>query len=141
MTTKTAKRPASGSYLDLVKKFPLRRLASESDYDAAVAVMEPLAVRGEEGLDDGESDYLDALATLVEAFDRQKHPRKPDHRTPAQRLKYLLDQSGTTQRQLAKALKLGEPMVSLILAGERDLSIDSVRALAAYFKINASYFL
>ena len=62
------------SYFKLVRKFPLRPIRSEAEYDAAVSVMEKLAIRGESSLDRGESDYLDALSTFISRYDDEKFP-------------------------------------------------------------------
>jgi mRNA interferase HigB len=57
------------SYFKLVRRFPLRRIRNEAEYDAAVEVMNALVMRGEDALDAGERDYLEALATFVSQYD------------------------------------------------------------------------
>ncbi|MGD0138543.1 MAG: hypothetical protein ABSD28_06670 [Tepidisphaeraceae bacterium] len=66
------------NYLKLVLKFPLRVIGSEAQYDAAIEIIQRLAVRGEEGLDAGEADYLYALTSLVEAYENEHYPVGPD---------------------------------------------------------------
>ena len=62
----------SPAYLALIDLFPLRPLRGERDYDAAVTVLDTLAVRPEGSLEPGEQDYLDTLTMLVEAYDRER---------------------------------------------------------------------
>jgi antitoxin component HigA of HigAB toxin-antitoxin module len=92
------KRQANGRpappYLALIAAFPLRPLRSERDYDAAVAVLDALAVRPEGSLDSGEQDYLDTLTMLVEAYDREHHDIDPEPRDPLTILKYVMQESG-----------------------------------------------
>src|SRR5712692_4753629 len=88
-------RPAP-AYLALIEIFPLRPLRSERDYDAAVTVLDTLAVRPEGSLDAGEQDYLDTLTMLVEAYDREHYGIDTEQRDPLTMLKYLMQESGMT---------------------------------------------
>ena len=60
------------SYLALIRRFPLRTLASEADLDRATAVMNSLLDRDD--LDPAEDDYLDVLSDLVERYEDKHHP-------------------------------------------------------------------
>jgi HTH-type transcriptional regulator/antitoxin HigA len=131
----------SSSYLRLIKKHPLRVIRTEVEYNAAIAVVEKLAVRGENDLDRGETDYLDALASLVETYESEHHPIGHDGLLPHQRLKWLADESGLSQARLAKLLGASQPLVSLILAGKRELTVDHIRTMSEYFHINPRYFM
>ncbi|MGH7214548.1 MAG: helix-turn-helix domain-containing protein [Tepidisphaeraceae bacterium] len=141
LRTKPAYRRGHDSYMALVRGFPLRPILTETEYDAATDVLEKLVVRNPDGLDPGESDYVDVLSDLVEDYDRRHYPMPKDRRSPSQRLTSLLDSSGMTQAALGKVIGANQPMVSLVLAGKRQLTIDHIRHLSAYFKINAGYFL
>ncbi len=129
------------SYLKLVRKFPLRVIESESQYDAAIAVIEPLAIRGEKGLDEGEADYLYALTSLVETYENEHYPIGPDRLKPNERLKWLADESRLSQAKLAKLLGVSQPLVSLILLGKRELTVAHIQRLSEYFHINPRYFM
>jgi HTH-type transcriptional regulator/antitoxin HigA len=59
-------------YLRLVRQFPLRPLRGDKDYDAAAALLDILVGRAH--LTNGQQDYLDALTTFVEAYDRKHYP-------------------------------------------------------------------
>jgi len=127
------KQPANGRpapvYLTLIHRFPLRPLRNERDYDAAVAVLDTLAVKPEGSLDSGAQDYFDTLTLLVEAYDN-----------PLTMLKYLMEESGMTQADLGRLLG-NRALASLILNGHRHLSKSHIRKLASHFKVSPALFL
>jgi HTH-type transcriptional regulator/antitoxin HigA len=137
-------RPANGRpapvYLALIDRFPLRPLRSARDYDAAVAVLDTLAVRPEGSLDPGEQDYLDTLTMLVEAYDQEHHDWPAQQRDPLSMLKYLMQESGMTQAELGRLLG-NRALASLILNGRRQLSKSHIRKLADHFKVSPALFL
>jgi len=141
MSTITSKFAPSGSYLRLIEQFPLRPIRSGSEYKAATAVMERLAVQGEENLDAGERDYLDGLDEFISAYDESMWTDRPRRGAPWKRLRSLVEDSGTTRRDLERILQCGHSLVSLLLRGKRELSKDNIRALAKHFKLSADYFL
>jgi HTH-type transcriptional regulator/antitoxin HigA len=135
-----ANGPPAPAYLALIELFPLRPLRSERDYDAAVTVLDRLAVRPEGTLDPGEQDYLDTLTMLVEAFDREHDEKEKEQDNPLSILKYLMQESGMTQADLGRLLG-NRPLASLILNGHRQLSKSHIRKLADHFKVSPALFL
>jgi HTH-type transcriptional regulator / antitoxin HigA len=129
------------SYLKLVNEFPLRPIRTDAEYKAANAVIERLAIRGENDLDAGEQDYLDGLDEFISSYDRRVLTDRPRRGTPRQRLRSLIHDSATTPRDLERILHCSHSLVSLLLAGKRELSKDNIRALAKHFKLSAEYFL
>ena len=131
---------ANDSYLKLVSRLPLRPIRSKAQYDAAEKLVNELAVRGEGGLDAGEADYLDVLSDLVSDYDDQHHPIPPDARSAHQRLAALAKEHGLTHADLAKILGVSRSLVTLILAGQRELTKKHMLALAEHFKLEPAYF-
>jgi HTH-type transcriptional regulator/antitoxin HigA len=140
----TAQRRANGradpAYLALIDLFPLRPLRSPRDYDAAVTVLDALAVRPEGSLRAGEQDYFDTLTMLVEAYDREHHDVEMKDSDPLSTLKYLMQESGMTQADLGRLLG-NRALASLILNGHRHLSKSHIRKLADHFKVSPALFL
>jgi HTH-type transcriptional regulator/antitoxin HigA len=132
-------RPAP-AYLALIDLFPLRPLRSDRDYDAAVSVLDTLAVRPEGSLTSGEQDYLDTLTMLVEAYDREHYEMDTETRDPLNMLKYLMQENGMTQADLGRLLG-NRALASLILHGHRQLSKSHIRKLAEHFKVSPALFL
>ena len=131
---------ANDSYLKLVSRLPLRPIRSKAQYDAAVKLVNELAIRGEGGLDAGEADYLDVLSDLVSDHDEQHHPIPPDARPAYQRLAALAKEHSLTHADLAKILGVSRPLVTLILTGQRELTKKHMMALGEYFKLEPAYF-
>ena len=140
----TGRRQANGraskAYLALIDTFRLRPLRNEKDYDAAVKVLDALAVRPEASLDPGEQDYFDTLTMLVEAYDREHYDVEESHGDPLTMLKYMMSESGMTQADLGRLLG-NRALASLILNGHRQLSKSHIRKLADHFKVSAALFL
>jgi HTH-type transcriptional regulator/antitoxin HigA len=147
MTTKlerAGRRLANGrpspSYQELINRFPLRPLRSVRDYDMAVAMVDSLAVRPEGSLEQGEQDYFETLSLLVEAYDREHHMGQPPPQDAISMLKFVMQESGTTQADLGRLLG-NRALASLILNGNRQLSKSHIRKLAAHFKVSPALFL
>ena len=137
--TQKGRRRSTDRYLELIRQFPLRPIRTKRDYAAATKLMEKLAVRGEDDLNRDELDYLDVLSDLVEAYDSIHYP-EPDDGTPLDRLKALLEESGTTTADLGRLLD-NSGLASQILLGRRELSKTHIRILSRHFKLSADYFL
>jgi HTH-type transcriptional regulator/antitoxin HigA len=141
MSAIASKFAPADSYLKLVREFPLRPIRNDAEYKAATAIMERLAVRGEDSLETGEKDYLDGLDEFISSYDQKALIARPRRGTPRQRLRSLMEDTETTPRDMEKILRCGHSLVSLVLNGKRELSKDNVRALAKHFKLSADYFL
>jgi HTH-type transcriptional regulator/antitoxin HigA len=146
-TAKPEKRPRArakpaakvdANYLALIETFPLRPIRTCGDYDRAAAVADRLALRD---LTQGESDYLNVLADLIGAYDREHVTLGASGDTPAERLRRLLEDAGMTATQLAAELGIPRSAVSMILTGARAVSKANARKLGERFKLNPSFFL
>lgn len=127
----------SDDYLELIKRFPLRPLRGEKDYDAAVAILDMLVLRD---LGDGERDYLEALTRFVEDYD-QKNRRPPGDRLPVlARLKHLMSENNMTSADLGRVLGSASA-ASMILHGRRAISKAQIKRLSARFRLDAKFFM
>lgn len=122
------------SYLELVRKFPLASIKSETHLAEAQSVMDRLLAKGD--LDDGETMYLDALSDLVAAYEDSHHPIEPA--SDADMLRHLLEAKGITQAELSKETGLAKSSVSEVLSGKKPFSRQMIRRLAEYFKVDVS---
>lgn len=127
-------------YMALVRRFPLRPIRTEAEYDAAILVVNALAVRGEGGLRPGEADYLDVLSDLVSKYE-DTHYRLPARAaTSLERLRQVVAQAGLSASDLGRLLG-NRGLGATLLAGRRALSKTHIRVLAAHFRLEAGYFL
>ena len=137
------KGPANGrpapAYLALIDIFPLRPLRNERNYDAAVSVLDTLAVEPEGSLSPGAQDYFDTLTLLVEAYDSVHHEIETKNHDPLTMLKVVMQESGMTQADLGRLLG-NRALASLILHGRRHLSKSHIRKLADHFKVSPALF-
>lgn len=79
--------------------------------------------------------YLDALATLVEAYEEKNFKFNQVELTLVQIIEQALEQLGLTKKDLAKML--GSNRVTEIFSGKRDLSMAQIRILNRQLHIPA----
>jgi HTH-type transcriptional regulator/antitoxin HigA len=127
-----------GDYLRLVRRFPLRPLRNTKEYDIAASILDELVLH--DNLSKGESDYLDALTTFVEAYDDKHFPIDTGHLKPLDLLRFLMEQNEMSSADLGKLLG-SRSAASMILSGKRGMSKSHIRKLATRFKLDASVFL
>jgi HTH-type transcriptional regulator/antitoxin HigA len=123
-------------YLALIADFPLRPLRSDDDLDRAIAVINRLIDRVE--LTQGEQDYLDVLARLVEDYESE-HIEIPPVSGVAM-LRHLMEANGLKQADLADLFG-GKSVISEVLSGKRSLSKQHIQRLSARFGLPADVFL
>jgi HTH-type transcriptional regulator/antitoxin HigA len=81
---------------------------------------------------------LDVLADLVSAYEAREIPM-PDAE-PREVLRLLMDANGLTQTELGAELG-GQPVVSAILNGKREINARQASALASRFGVSAAVFI
>ena len=100
--------------------FPIR---TDEDHDRAVRLI-AMFWNATEG--SPEEAYMDALATLVDRFERERYPIEKS--SPLEVIKFVMEQNGRTQSDLA-ALLGSRSRASEILNGKRELTMDHIRKL------------
>ena len=109
----------------------IKPIRSESDYERALRRVEALW-NSREG--SAESDELDVLATLIEAYEREHYPIDlPD---PIEAIKFRLEQSGKDHRALVGIIG-SRTRVYEVMSGKRTLSLNMIRTLHKIFHIPA----
>jgi HTH-type transcriptional regulator/antitoxin HigA len=136
--TKTPVRRVQDTYLDLIRKLPLRPIRSEAELDQATAVLNGLLDR--DWLDAAEQDYLDVLGDLIERYENEVHPIDTNDLTDAEMLAHLIESKGVKQADVARATGIAVSTVSEVLTGKRHLSRRHIEKLAAYFHVGVSAF-
>jgi HTH-type transcriptional regulator/antitoxin HigA len=141
ITTSTARgsgkvRPASPSYMKLIRRFPLRAIRTDEELAVAHTVLDEL-LRQE--LDADAQDYLDVLTDLVEKYEREVHPI-PDA-SEADVLQFLMESHQLTQSELARKTGIAQSTVSAVLNGARSLTREHISKLARFFNVSPVVFL
>ena len=111
---------------------------NDADYERVVAFMNSLLdVVGDDEAHEL-ADLLDLVGQLVEDYEGTRHVI-PDA-APHEVLRFLLDQHGLTQTDLAAEIG-GQSVVSDILSGKRAINARQAKALAVRFGVSAVAFL
>ena len=116
---------------------PMLSIRNERDYDLAVKRLNQLV--DEIGTDERHPLYglLDALGTLIHAYEEQHHPMPQV--SGADMLRFFMEEHSLTQSDLPEVGSQG--VVSEILSGKRELNVRHIRALAARFGVSPAVFL
>ncbi len=109
----------------------IKPIKTESDYERALRRVEALwdSAKGSP-----ESDELDVLATLVEAYERDHYPM--DSPDPIEAINFRLEQSGKDSRSLIGVIG-GRTRVYEVMKRKRPLSLNMIRNLHKKFGVPA----
>jgi antitoxin component HigA of HigAB toxin-antitoxin module len=100
--------PPAASFLELIRRFPLRPIKSDAELNRATAVMNSLLDRDD--LDPAEADYLDVLGDLVERYEDKHYPIPTDDLTDAEMLQHLIEAADAGAGEvIGEARRGGEP--------------------------------
>jgi HTH-type transcriptional regulator / antitoxin HigA len=109
----------------------IKPIKTESDYDQALRRVEKL---WDSPVGSAESDELDVLSTLIEAYEREHYPiDMPD---PIEAIQFRLEQQGKDSRALIGVIG-ARARVYEVMKGKRPLSINMIRRLHEQFGIPA----
>lgn len=138
MPTRTRSNKAhEDSYLTLIRRFPLKPITNDIHHEQAVRVISELIGRD---LDDGASDYLNALIILTNKYEDEHHAPVSMELAPREALKAIMQANGLKQSDIGKIVG-SESAVSMFLKGQRQLSKSHIKALAEHFHVDAGLFL
>ncbi len=128
------------TYLKLVEIFPLQQITSKTQHSLALKVVEKLItlLNAEVKAELGIETYLQTLSELVSDYEQKEY--KSLNISGVDMLAYLMKLQGLTQTDLAKELG-GQPIVSKILKGERELNLRQIKALSKRFKVTPDIFI
>jgi len=105
----------------------LHPIQTEADYRAALAQVEKTVdVPVEPDPDSAEGAYLDALVTLIQAWERKHYPI--DAPTPVDAIKFHMEQNGLTVGDMQPYIG-STNRVYEVLKGKRRLSLGMVKRL------------
>lgn len=131
------KKLVSAEYMRLIRQFPLRPLRCADDLDSAIAMTDSLTDRDD--LTPDENDYLDVLSDLIERYESATEPRS--RRSGVDAVRFLIDQSGKTQSEIADETRISRSTLTEILNGKRGISRSVMVALGGRFKVDPGVFL
>ena len=109
----------------------VRPIKCEADYDAALTAIDRLMGVAK---DTPESDELDILVTLVEAYEAARWPVEPPD--PVSAIEQVMEARSLGQKDLAAVIG-SQPRASEILNRRRALTLPMIRALSAEWGLPA----
>jgi HTH-type transcriptional regulator/antitoxin HigA len=136
-TTKNDFRQLPRTYAALVALLPPRPIHDDADLANATEMIDRLAGFD---LNADQEDYLEALATFVEAYEARRFPIDDDAITPLDALRTLLAEHEMNASDLGRLLG-ARTLGPAILSGRRDLSKAHIKTLAEHFKVEPGLFL
>ena len=116
---------------------PPRSERAARDLERAIARLEELDER-DESLSPEERELAELYASLIEAYEDQRHP--VPHAAPHEFLRALLEDRGLSQADIAPLLG-GRGHASEILSGKRSISKAQAKSLAAHFGLSVEVFI
>jgi len=124
-------------YFGLVSLLPPRPIHDEADLSNVLEITDAMALWAENFTPDQE-DYFEALCSFIEKYEAE-HVKWPKV-SGVDALKHLLDENGMKAADLARLLGVHRNLGSSILRGERKLTAQHIRALAAHFNLSTDVF-
>ncbi|MGO1542290.1 MAG: helix-turn-helix domain-containing protein [Luteimonas sp.] len=100
-------------------------IRTEADYHAALRAISKL-VETDPAAGTAEGDFLDVMATLIEAYEQKAFPIEAAE--PIEAIKFRMEQGGLTPRDLVPSIGR-QNRVYEVLNGTRPLSIQMIRNL------------
>ena len=138
-TGRREKHKLPGGFRALVELMPPQAITDAVQHENSIEMIDRLMGAGK--LSKGQQLYLETLVQLVEVYEAQHHAIETSDISGIDSLKHLLEENGMNASDLARLLGVHPSMGSKILKGERSLTVDSLRKLAAHFKVSPELFM
>ena len=124
-------------YFELINSYPLRPIRSDEELDRGIALVDMLLDLEERTVD--EADYLEVLSNLIERYESETHPIPRG--TDAEMLRFLIENKGVSQTEVARGTQIADSTISAILSGKRAITRSQVGSFARYFHVDPGVFI
>ena len=131
--------PLPRQFTELVQMMPPQAIQDDVQHANTLEVIDRLMAIPK--ATKGQAVYLETLVQLVQAYEAEHHAIKTTDISGLESLKYLLQENNMNASDLARLLGVHTSLGSKILKGERSLTVDHIRELAAQFKVSPRLFL
>ncbi len=133
---------STNTYLRLAAIWPPHVPRDDGDYEAGAEAGRSISARAEDGaaLDEGEAMYLEAVLAMLASYDAERSAMPVADLALPDRLRGLLEATGTNQSNLAEIAGVSRGNMSDVMAGRRGLSKDSIKRLSRRFGIAVDFF-
>jgi HTH-type transcriptional regulator / antitoxin HigA len=122
-------------YIELLNTFPPRPIKTEEDLEVTQSVVNSLIDQGK--LSQDEKDYLNLLGTLIYEYEEAQDIVADIF--GVELLKVLIAELNLRQKDLVCIFKT-ESIVSDVLNGKRQLTVEHIQGLADFFHVSPAVF-
>ena len=138
-TTKRKPKAAPTTFDALIGEWMPTAIHDKAAYANALEMIRRLAIVP--ALNEDQTRYLDTLCVLVAAFEKTHRTVGKAKRKPLEVLREFVAEHRLKIRELGALLCVSESAASMILKGDRALTLDHVRILADHFKVSPALFV
>ena len=137
-TRELDQQPLPRQFGELVQMMPPQAIQDDVQYANTLEVIDRLMAVSKASK--GQAVYLETLVQLVQAYEAEHHAIETSDISGLDSLKHLLQENDMNASDLARLLGVHASLGSKILKGERSLTVDHIRTLAAQFKVSPRLF-
>ena len=128
-----------GQFNELVKEMLPRAISDDVHNEQTIEMIDRLMRLASPTK--GQRQYMETLVQLVEAYEAKHHAVDTSNLSGLDSLKHLMSESSMNASELARLLGTHVSMGSKILSGERSLTIEHIKKLAARFHVDPGLFI
>ena len=119
----------------------IHSISNESEYQAALAAIEPFLQKGFEHLTMEEDEELARMTSLIEAYEAVHYPLPFKPKTLVEMLELKMFERKLKQKELAKILQVTENRISEVMNGKRKVNMDLAKRLYLELNIDPHFIL
>lgn len=128
-----------GRFSDLSRMAPLKAIADEGEHEVMLNRADQMMLLPK--LTRGQSDYLETLVQLIEAYEARHHSIDNNAIRGVELLRRLLQEHDLSGAALGRVLGVDASTSSKILGGQRRLTLDHVKRLSEHFGVGVAAFV
>ena len=119
----------------------IQSISNESEYQAALAAIEPFLQKGFEHLSFEEDEELARITSLIEDYEAIHYPLPFKPKTLVEMLELKMFERKLKQKDLAKVLQVTENRISEVINGKRKVNMDLAKRLYSELNIDPHFIL
>ena len=119
----------------------IQSISNESEYQTALAAIEPFLQKGFEHLSFEEDEELARITSLIEDYEAIHYPLPFKPKTLVEMLELRMFERKLKQKDLAKVLQVTENRISEVINGNRKVNMDLAKRLYSELNIDPHFIL
>ncbi len=119
----------------------IQSISNESEYQAALATIEPFLQKGFDNLTSEEDEELARMTSLIEEYEAVHYPLPFKPKNIIEMLELKMFERRLKQKDLAKVLHITENRISEVMNGKRKVNMDLAKRLYLELNIDPHFIL